>query len=111
MNIQPITDEQALAEMVTRSAIRPAVLFKHSTRCPISAAARREFEAFAAARPDIACGELLVIEHRPLSLQVAADTRIPHQSPQAILFRDGRAVWSASHSAITEVVLQQACPR
>lgn len=33
---------------------------------------------------------------------------MPHQSPQAILFRDGQAAWDASHGAITAESLAEA---
>ena len=50
-----------------------------------------------------------VIEARPLSLRMAEELGIAHASPQAILVRDGRAVWHASHFAITAAALAAAC--
>ncbi len=77
-------------------------IFKHSTRCPISAAAEAEFEKFAAAHPGAPVYRVLVIEDRPLSNAIAEKLAIPHPSPQAILIRDGKPIWSASHWDITE---------
>ncbi len=77
-------------------------IFKHSTRCPISAAAEAEFEKFAAAHPDVAVYRVLVIEDRAISNAIAEKLAIPHASPQAILIREGKPVWSATHWDITE---------
>lgn len=82
---------------------KPAVLFKHSTRCPISAGALEEFEAFL---EDDSKGKvdyyfIRVIESRPVSNQIAEDLTVRHESPQ-IIYTDGKkAKWNASHSAIT----------
>jgi bacillithiol system protein YtxJ len=87
-----------------------AVVFKHSTTCPISARAHAEFEAWAADLEDDGVGlyRVHVIEDRPLSLQVAADTAVAHQSPQALLLRNGKVLWHASHYAITRQALAAA---
>ncbi len=37
-----ITDESALEELLARSQSEPVIIFKHSSTCPISAAAYRE---------------------------------------------------------------------
>ena len=77
------------------------LLFKHSPVCPISARAFREYERFVAEEPDVPTGFVNVIAGRPLSLRAAEATGVAHESPQALLIRDGAAVWSASHGAIT----------
>ena len=49
-----------------------------------------------------------VIADRPLARGLAADVGVPHQSPQAILFVDGRPVWDRSHGSITAEALAEA---
>lgn len=89
-----------------------AIVFKHSSTCPISAAARDRFLAWLeGADPALPVYEVLVIEDRPLSQRVAADLGIEHQSPQAILLEDGKALWHASHWAITKESLDTALAR
>ena len=83
------------------------LLFKHSTRCPISAGAFEEFHHWSAAHPDAAAGWIDVIEERALSQAVAARTGVRHQSPQAILLENGRPTWNASHDAITVESLER----
>ena len=100
--------EDDLQRMLQDSAVRPVVLLKHSTACPISRSAKREFDQFAANTEDVDCWVVLVIEQRPLSQLIARDAGVVHQSPQAILFINGRPVWNASHGRITEFALRQA---
>lgn len=84
------------------------LIFKHSTRCPISSSAYRELESFRRARPDVPTYVVLVVEQRPVSTAIASSTGIPHASPQALLVRDGSVVWHASHGAITRRSLEDA---
>ena len=84
------------------------LLFKHSTRCPISAAAFLDYRAFTAAHPEVVSGWIDVIEDRALSHDVAARTGIQHESPQAILLARGVPQWNASHSAIRVQSLESA---
>lgn len=52
-----------------------------------------------------------VIEERPVSLQLARLVEVLHESPQAILIVEGRAVWHDSHRAITVEALRSAVAR
>lgn len=49
-----------------------------------------------------------VIEERPVSLALAERVGVRHESPQAMLIKEGRGVWSASHRGITAAALQAA---
>lgn len=109
MGIPDLQSEADFRDLLRRSADQPVMLFKHSTRCPISAAAQREFQAFASSAGGVTCARVLVIEQRTLSGFIAEAAGVRHESPQAILLRDGRAVWSASHLAITRDALAKAC--
>lgn len=98
----PEDAEQAIAD----SADHPVLVYKHSTQCPISARAAGEVERFTR-DSDVDVRQVLVIEDRPASLRLAERAEVTHESPQAILLRDGKAVWHASHGAITEDVLRK----
>ncbi|KHE67223.1 bacillithiol system redox-active protein YtxJ [Halobacillus sp. BBL2006] len=76
-------------------------LFKHSLTCPISAAARNEFENFIAIAP-VPCYILHVQESRQLSNSIAKEFKVRHESPQALLFENKKVVWNDSHGAITK---------
>lgn len=98
-----VSDRQELEQLIARSHETPVVLFKHSTTCPISAAAYQEMEQVAA---EIAL--VVVQQAREVSREVEARTGVRHESPQALVFRNGKAVWSASHWRITADAVGQA---
>lgn len=84
-----------------------AIVYKHSTRCPISAAAYNEVQKFAVANPDAPVYLIDVITSRAVSRYVAERTGIQHHSPQAILVEDGEVRWHASHFDITSAELER----
>ena len=84
------------------------LLFKHSPRCPYSRRAFKEYEAFVDAHPEVSHGWLNVIDQRDWSARVARSVGVQHQSPQALLFTDGRVSWHSSHGGITRDTLEAA---
>jgi monothiol bacilliredoxin len=90
------------------SGAETAFIFKHSTRCPISARARNQVEGFVADRPEVPVHLILVVESRPVSLALADRLGVRHASPQIILVGGGRAIWDTSHSDITADALVRA---
>ena len=102
-HFKKITSLEALDELMVRSNKEPVAIFKHSTTCPVSAGAHREMAQFP--------GEIALIEvqsARDLSREVGARTGIEHESPQVIVFKNGRAVWHASHWKVTAHAVGQA---
>jgi bacillithiol system protein YtxJ len=84
-----------------------AVLFKHSTQCPTSAAAYKEVERFTAAYPDAPVYLIKVIEERTVSDAIAKRTGVTHESPQVIIVADGTVVYTASHDDITAAEIEE----
>ena len=74
-----------------------AILFKHSTRCPISAAARGQMERFLELHPDAPVYTVDVNDDTEASQYLAEKTGIEHHSPQVIVTRAGRADYHAAH--------------
>ena len=93
--LKAITDKKALDNVLANSKKHPVVVFKHSNSCPISALAYREMQQL---ENDVAMVD--VQSARDVSKELAEMTGIRHESPQVIVFVDGRAVWSASHYAV-----------
>ena len=87
---------------------RPGVswLFKHSTTCPVSAAARTEVADYESAHPKDAIGLILVLENRAASEHAAAALGIRHESPQIFLLRDGKPLWHASQGEVTQSAME-----
>ncbi len=107
--IESLHDLEGFTKALAR---HPALLlFKHSPICPVSHAAQREWERFVAAHPEADLLFVDVIAERPVARGLAGLCGVPHQSPQAIAFRRGKAVWDASHDAITAAALGAAWER
>ena len=101
--ITPITSIDDLDRIVTESAERPVLLFKHSRSCGTSAEAYDQLlEHLSDQATDQATYAVVTVQtHRDVSDAAAARLGVRHQSPQALLIRGGRVVWSASHFRVT----------
>src|SRR5829696_1169397 len=100
--LNPVSDIAGLDQAITESRERPVLLFKHSRTCGISCEALDELHAHVAETPAGAAYKLITVQsHRKVSDELSARFGIRHETPQAILLRDGRPVWNASHFRIT----------
>jgi bacillithiol system protein YtxJ len=98
-----------LDKLLAESQQRPLLLFKHSYTCGTSAEALDELlEHLNTRRSDARYAMVTVQTHRQLSNEVAARLGVRHQTPQAILVRHGRAVWSASHFRVNAAEIRKA---
>jgi bacillithiol system protein YtxJ len=102
-NFNPVSDAAALEELFKRSHTEPVLLFKHSNACPISA---RAYSQMTAVKTPVSI--VVVQRSRDLSREVEQRTGVRHETPQALVLRNGRAVWNASHFDITSDVVEQA---
>lgn len=89
--------------LLAESRTRPLLLFKHSYSCGVSAEALDELLVHLTDKQtdqkqvDVRYAMVTVQTHRDVSNAVAARLGVRHETPQAIVVRDGRAIWSASH--------------
>ncbi len=77
-----------------------AVVFKAGT-CHKTQETFSQVQPLLEARPDLPLGVIRVVEARLASNRVAEVTGLRHESPQLILFRDGRAVFDRDNWDIT----------
>lgn len=108
---KPLRSEADLQALVERSKEVPCVIFKHSTRCGISASAKEKIESdwdFKEEEVEIYYLDLLAF--RPVSNKVAEQFGVWHQSPQVILIKNGKALYSTSHSAISVASIRSHLP-
>ena len=115
--INPMTDIAQWQKLWEQSKLAdaPAILiFKRSQICPTSHFAEGIFNRYIgklAEKPALQIYSVDVIAARPISRQIAADTGIQHESPQALLIKPGRNVaWNASHGDIDEEALTKYVP-
>lgn len=95
-----LTDEEQLKQIINKSQIRPQVIFKHSTRCSISAVALQRLQKVSQPS-NIDFYFLDLLTYRSLSNRIADIFNVPHESPQVLVIRDGRCVYDESHMGIS----------
>lgn len=96
-----LTTLDQLKAIIEASNEKPQLLFKHSTRCPISSTALSRFEReWDLTTEQCDAHYLDLIAYRPVSNQIAEDLGVVHQSPQVILVINGKAVYDSSHNMI-----------
>ncbi|WP_266368012.1 bacillithiol system redox-active protein YtxJ [Tellurirhabdus rosea] len=101
MNWNKLQDGAQLEAIKQESAGQPVLIFKHSTRCSISAMALSRLERSWNEAAGIKPYYLDLISYRSVSNQVAEEFEVEHQSPQVLLIQNGECVYDASHMAIS----------
>ncbi len=101
-NFIEINSGEQLNDLFEKSNEKPIVLFKHSLTCPISAGVYQEMSG---ATADV---HLVVMQHaRDVSEAIAKRTGIRHESPQAIVIKNGKPVYHASHYDVTAADIEK----
>jgi len=90
---------------VTNESLDFLVIFKHSGRCSISSMAKSRWERLWPQDNNTPLFLVEVRKERPLSNAIADYFNIEHQSPQVLLIKNGKCIYSESHSAINPLTL------
>jgi len=102
-NFITLDSEESLESLFQRSHAEPVILFKHSNSCGISSGVFNEVSQI---NGDV---NLIIVQNaRNISNAVAERTGIRHESPQAIVLKQGKPVYHASHYDITAEALDSA---
>lgn len=110
--LTPLHDVQSLDAAIVESRERPVLLFKHSRFCGVSCEALDELQSHIDGAPQTVAYKMITVQtHRSVSDKAAELLGLRHQTPQAILLRNGKVVWNASHFSITASKLDQALPK
>ncbi len=100
MNWISLNKPEQLEAIKEHSKTKPQLIFKHSTRCNISAMALSRMERSTA--PENVDFYLLdLIAHRNISNSIAEDFQVYHQSPQILLIVNGECIFDESHTGIS----------
>ena len=87
---QNLQSTDQLSQIAEASRNRPQLIFKHSTRCGISSAAKRRLEeALDSLDQKMDLHYLDLLNHRDVSGEIASRFAVTHQSPQILLIQDG----------------------
>ena len=89
------------------AAHKSAVIFKAGT-CHKTASAFEHLQAQLEDRDDLPVGVIRVVEARSASNHLEKLTGIRHESPQVVLFKDGKTVFDRDNWDITEESLSEA---
>ncbi len=101
--VTPLTSVEQFERLMAQSTDGPVLLFKHSRSCGTSAEAYDQLIEHVSDQPaNQATYALVTVQtHRDVSHAVAARLGVRHETPQALVIRDGRVVWNASHFRVT----------
>ena len=104
-----LNDLDGLEAAIAESRERPVLLFKHSRTCGISHGALDELRVHLDQAAAPASYKMITVQsHRHISDEAATRLGVRHETPQAIVLRDGKPVWKASHFRITADALTEA---
>jgi bacillithiol system protein YtxJ len=107
--LTPLANVTELEAAIAESRERPVLLFKHSRYCGVSCEALDELHAHIEATAGHISYKIITVQtHRPVSDAAAERLGVRHETPQALLLRDGKVVWNASHFRITASELGRA---
>lgn len=94
-NFVKIESLEQLDALFETSFTEPVALLKHSNSCGISS---HVLEMVSEAEGTI--NVVVIQENRPISNEIAVRTGHRHQSPQAFVLKNGRAIYHATHYGI-----------
>jgi bacillithiol system protein YtxJ len=107
LNWTEIHSVDELHEIWDNSLEKPAVFFKHSTRCSISSMALRAFERNWLQDDDTQLFFIDLIANRDVSNLLAELSKVEHQSPQIIVTKNQIVLYSDSHGTIDAEKVQK----
>ncbi len=90
-----LPDMESLDRFLAQSNGSPALVFKHSISCGISARAHAEMTKI-----ELPIGLIVVQKARAVSNEIEELTGITHETPQVFIMRDRQVLWTASHGQI-----------
>ena len=103
MNWKPLTSLDQLETIQKESAVKPVLIFKHSTTCNISQMVLNRLERNWNTRemdPHVQAYFLDLKSYRLVSNEIAARFEVEHESPQVLIIRNGASVYDNSHVGI-----------
>jgi bacillithiol system protein YtxJ len=105
MNWKFLTTEEEIQKIIGESETKPALIFKYSGRCSICDRVQDILEADwseneSANEEKIVPYFLDLIRYRNVSNAVARKFNVMHESPQVLVIKNGKVVYTESHGYI-----------
>jgi bacillithiol system protein YtxJ len=100
-NWLPVKSEEDFYTIVENSATKAQIIFKDSMTCGISAHAKERLkDGYSLLEGKADFNYLDLLSFRPISALIAKELMVTHQSPQIVVLKDKKVVYTASHHAI-----------
>lgn len=104
-----IKSEEDFNKILDNSHQKPQVIFKDSVTCGISAHAKERLKQdYALLEGKADFNYLDLLSYRPISNLIAQALHVTHQSPQIIVVKDNKVVYTSSHHAINAAAIAKA---
>ncbi len=100
INWQTLETKEQVDAIFKASETKTQLIFKHSTRCSISAMAKNRLESNWKSEIAVDTHYLDLISFRDVSNYIAEKSSITHESPQVILIQSQKPIYHASHNGI-----------
>src|SRR5258708_2701473 len=104
--VVPLRAESAVGSFFEGPHDEPVILFQHDLYCPIGRRAYRELTGV-----PIEVALVDVARDADITRAIEERTAVPHESPQVLVLRSGRVVWTASTSRLPALRLHGRCGR
>ena len=99
-----LTDIQKLDDLVQDK--KRKYFFKHSTRCSVSAGAKKNLDEFLS-KNERDIYQINVVENRDISNHLTELSSVQHESPQLLVFEDSEVKVHCSHWTIADEFFQE----
>lgn len=108
MNWLPLKSEQEVQDISENLSFQtPCVIFKHSTTCSISAIAKHRVKDYTTSKSSgFKFYYLDLLAYRSVSNFISDFFDVQHESPQVLIIKDGKCIYSESHLSINSDILQ-----
>ena len=105
--VKEIKSMEDFAKILEESHKTTVLLCKFSPICHVSSEAESQFNEYLQTEPqNIAFYKIDVVYSRDTSRRLAKEIDVKHESPQALLFKNGKCIWNDSHYRLTKEAFQ-----
>ncbi len=97
-----LTEHNQIESLILTSFETPCMIYKHSTRCDMSAMTYHVLESdWSFKEQDLKPYFIDILAYSNLSVHIADTFKVHHESPQVILVRNGICTFDTSHLDIS----------
>lgn len=100
---------EGINQISSEPHITGVMLFKHSSRCSISSMALNRLErSWKLSGDNLPTYYLDLLKYRSVSAKIAELYDVEHESPQVLIIKNGKCIYTSSHSSISTEEIEAA---